>query len=571
MTFYVVLLLFCAPVRAGITVTVSGVSGEEKANIEARLSIRRPLDAERLDQALVTRLHRDAQREIATALQPYGYYQPEIVATLSGAAPDWQASYRVTLGSPTRIGVVDVKVTGPGADLPEVQQALSSLPVKAGQRLLHAQYNSAKTLLLRSAYDHGFLDARWTQNELRVYPERQLADIVLRLETGPRYYFGEMTVEQEGLDPALIDRYRRIRAGQPVQSSVMLQQQFVYSDLGYFDTVEVELQRQNVSADHRVPVRVRTEPRNRRHYDFGVGYGTDTGARISLGTEWRRLNAQGHKLKTNLRLSEIKNTLAAEYLIPIGSQPDESLSFSAASETENLEDGDTVKYSTSVALNRSPGDWRRRLYVEFLHEETDFGTETTNADLLMPGLSLTRTEVDNPARTLRGWYLFGDVHGADEALLSTATFVQTRVVARAVYPPAQRFRILGRAEWGATYTDAFSELPASQRFFAGGDQSVRGYAYQALAPRNDAGEVIGGKYLTAFSLEGEYSVHGNWAGALFIDAGGADDDPRPKLYRGVGVGVRYALPIGDLRLDVAHPLDGDEPPLRLHFGVRIGL
>src|SRR5262249_37909907 len=129
-------------------------------------------------------------------------------------------------------------------------------------------------------------------------------------------------------------------------------------------------------------------------------------------------------------------------------------------------------------------------------------------------------------------------------------------------------------ELGASFVEDFSELPASQRFFAGGDQSVRGYSYQSLGPRDDKGVVVGGRYLTTASIEAEYAFRRdwrNWGMAAFFDAGGADDDPWPTMFRGVGVGARYRAPIGYFNVDVAHPLDGDRSGVRLHISVRVGL
>lgn len=565
------LALTAAGAIAGVRVEIEGLSGDELDNVRARLSLRVRAAAETLDEAQVRRLHARAPNDIRGALQPFGYYEPEIESALEGAAPDWIARYTVDLGTPTRVSAIDARFEGEGAGFERLEDRLRGLPLKLDERLRHVDYEATKKRMSDAALANGFLDAHWNVSELRVEPDAHQAQAILRLDTGPRYFFGPVSIEQEGLDPDFVRRYIDIRPGSPFDPQKLLDLQFRLSDLGYFQAVEIDPRRDEADEQRRVPVYLRTTPRPRTRYDFGVGYGTDTGARVSLGTDWRRLNRHGHTINTDFRLSEFKNTLGAKYNVPLGGEPGESLSFTSTVETEQLEDGDTRKYTLGTALNRQPGDWTRKLYVEFAHEESDFGEQFATADLLTPGLAFTRSVADDPIYTRKGWYVFGDVHGALRELLSTTSFLQVRGVARAVYSPWWRLRFIARAEMGWSLVEQFGELPASQRFFAGGDQSVRGYAYQSLGPRDAEGNVVGGKYLSVFSGEAEYRVWNNWGGAVFMDAGGAEDDPGPDLFKSVGIGLRYRAPIGSLQLDLAHPLDGDEPPIRVHIGVRVGV
>jgi translocation and assembly module TamA len=136
-----------------------------------------------------------------------------------------------------------------------------------------------------------------------------------------------------------------------------------------------------------------------------------------------------------------------------------------------------------------------------------------------------------------------------------------------VLPLTQRSRLLLRGKLGVIQAAAFSDLPPSQRFFAGGDQSVRGYGYQELGPENSAGDVIGGQYLTVASIEADYLLYGNFGVAAFFDAGNAGDSFLPSLKKGVGIGLRYRSPVGMIRLDFAHPLDDPDNDFRIHISI----
>jgi len=557
------------PAWASVDVTVNGLEGDAKSNVEQRLTIKTLANRDDFDELLVQRLHQQAESDIRNALQPYGYYNSKITSTLTGGPKDWKAQYDVEAGPQTHIRNVDIAIDGDAKDFPAVHDLLEKLPLHSGDALLHGNYESAKAQLLQTTYANGFLDARYTTSEFRVDPDTQTADVELKLSSGPRYFFGPVTVEQKGLDPDLVARYITIREGDPFDPQKVLKTQFALTDLGYFQSVVMEPVRKD-EKDRHIPIVIHTTPRPRARYQIGGGYGTDTGPRITTGLELRRLNDDGHQLTSTLQLSKIKTAFVNEYRIPLGNKPEDSFSFTGGIDHEIIDGSDDVKYTLGAGLNRSPGFWQRRFYVNFIHERTDLPDAPESSNLVMPGVSLTRSQFDDPIHTRRGWYGFIDVHGASTDLASTVTFLQVHGIVRTAYPLGDRLTLLGRAEMGASFTHVTDELPPSQRFFAGGDQSVRGYSYQSIGPTDAAGTVVGGKYLSTFSIEPDYRVTENWSAAVFYDLGGAADHPAPRLKAGVGTGVRYRAPFGEVRVDLAHPLD-NSAPLRLNIGVRVGL
>ncbi len=565
-------LLLAAPLaRADLEVKLSGVDSEERANIEARLTILNYANEDGDDEAEIRRLHRRAEADIRSALEAYGYYGPKVKARLTGKGRNWVAAYQVEPGEPTLLGDIVVEVNGDGREFPALAQAVADSGLRSGRRLRHAAYEGTKAALARAAFDNGFLDARFTAHALRIDPEARRADVELRLETGPRYYFGEVDVQQEGLDPEFVRRYVPIRPGDPFEPVKLLQAQFALSDLGYFGSVEVQPHRER-AVDHRVPITITTTPRPPRRYDVSAGYGTDTGARLGLGAEFRRLTQSGHRLRTDLRVSEIKNSIGAGYRIPLGTQAGENLGFATAYTDAKLPGGFSRTYDLAMTLSRTPGEWQRQLYLKHRYEQSltpDTGLDSTR--LLLPGMTLSRGQLDDAIHARLGWSLFTDVHGGLEGALSDVTFLQGRALLRGVLPLGPRGRLLLRSEFGATQVDDFSALPPSERFYAGGDQSVRGYSYQSLGPTDAEGDVLGGEYLSTFSVEAEFRIWGNWGAAVFADAGGVGDDASPELSRGVGAGVRYRAPVGTVQVDLAHPLDGDRRGVRPHIGIRVGL
>ncbi|TJY60027.1 outer membrane protein assembly factor [Sinimarinibacterium sp. CAU 1509] len=559
-----------SPALAQVAVRIEGLDGELRSNVELRLSILSQAKAKDLDQGLVESMHRGAPDDIRDALQPYGYYNPTITSELKGEAPNWTATYQIDPGPRTTLRKIDLEISGDGADaLSDV--GLSMLDrLREGTPLLHSDYQRAKATLSSAAYALGYLDAQYIQAELRIYADDNRADIVLHFDTGPGYRFGAVTVDQDVVNDTVVTRYVPIRQGDRYDPQKLIDAQFYLGDLGYFESINVVAQK-DAAVEHEVPIVIETTPRKRTRYNVGAGYGTDTGARLTAGTEVRRLNREGHRLTLETRLSEVKNTANGEYRIPLGSRPGESIGLSGELANENLDSGFSRRYGVELSLSRIPGKWKRRYYVAYTHEESVLGDTAQTSDLLMPGLSLNRSESDNPIYTRLGWSAFTDVHGAKRDVVANTSFVRGLLILRGALPLGEKARLLGRYEFGAAYVEEFGELPASQRFFAGGDQSVRGYKYQSLGPRNADGEVVGGRYLTSFSIEVERRLWDQWGVATFFDAGGADDTVAPELYRGVGIGARYRAPIGSVQVDLAYPLDDPSPGIRIHLGVRVGL
>ncbi|HBA71440.1 MAG TPA: outer membrane protein assembly factor, partial [Geobacter sp.] len=126
-----------------------------------------------------------------------------------------------------------------------------------------------------------------------------------------------------------------------------------------------------------------------------------------------------------------------------------------------------------------------------------------------------------------------------------------------------------RAKAGTTLlSDPLRDIPPSLRFFAGGDQSVRGYSYKSLGPRDASGQVTGGKQLLTSSIELERALFKDWGISLFYDVGNSFNSfSQVKLFQGAGVGLHYYTSVGALNLSVARPLWQDNPSIHFHFTV----
>jgi translocation and assembly module TamA len=146
-----------------------------------------------------------------------------------------------------------------------------------------------------------------------------------------------------------------------------------------------------------------------------------------------------------------------------------------------------------------------------------------------------------------------------------------------VFTPWPRQRFVSRAEFGVVEIangDRF-ELAPSLNFFAGGSQSIRGYAYQSLGDEIVVDEgngrtktlVVGGDRLVTGSLEYQYYFTDVWRGALFVDGGDAFDEGEFDANYGVGFGVHYITPVGAVRVELANSVSDENPDWYLHLSI----
>ncbi|SIT07933.1 autotransporter assembly complex protein TamA [Neptunomonas antarctica] len=551
---------------ATLAVEITGVSKEQEQNIRAMLSLESLKGKEVVSRSRLRYLNAKAEDEIGKALQPFGYYRPEITAELTENAEKWVAQYHIVPGPLLPIGVLDIKLSGDALRDDVFNQALSASSLRTGRPLVHSDYENLKKQLRSLAAERGYYQGAFSEHRVEVDLLTYQANIVLHYDSGPRFKVGKVRFTESPLSDDFLIRYVPFKAGDPVQSSALLNLQSALVDSDYFQRVEVRPLWDQIDGTE-VPIEVAVDAHKQTKYSGGFGYGTDTGARTKLGITRRWINKSGHQFNTQLLASEIRTNLTAEYAIP-GLRPQQDrYTVNLSLDEEQSDSVDTSSNSLGVSWQQQQGRWQRVTSLTFQQEEFTISDETQQTDFLMPRISYTTVSTKDRLNIRNGYRLTLQALGGSDMLLSDTNFIQLSVNAKAVHSLNEKFRLLGRVDAGVTLIDDFDKLPVSQRFFAGGDNSVRGYEYQSLSPIDSDGDVTGAQNLLVGSLELDYRLKGNWGIATFIDAGNAFDDIDADLYIGVGVGVRWYSPIGPVRIDLAVPQTGDTDGVRLHFSL----
>jgi translocation and assembly module TamA len=439
-------------------------------------------------------------------------------------------------------------------------------------------YEAAKKNLLALTLRYGYFDAELVQHELRISENLETVAVSLVLESGPRFKFGEISMDWQGQPMRIRDKvlkpFIQVVQGDDYDADKLGGTQSALQTTPYFSSVEVRADFEN-SSTQEVPIVIGLREQKRHAYNFAVGAGTDTGVRASVGYENRRLNKRGHHFNGRLGTSDIRQTAILNYRIPLPRAKRDSLNFFASLEEE---DNDFRTFSVSklgTELSREWGTSMLNVGLTASREKFFFGEVEQTIDLILPSVGWQKVVSDNPYSPTRGWSASATLRGASESLGSDIDLLQLIVDGKAIVPFGKGRLLLRVKAAGSDVADS-TELPASLGFLTGGDRSIRGYRYESIGvPANqlssvaqsfdvDGDEITVGRHLLVGSIEYEHPLKKGFAVATFLDAGDAFNN-EIDLKRGVGAGLRWRLPFGALKLDLASALDRDGTPLRLHL------
>lgn len=560
------LLLFtsCAALaQSELDVRVKPSNDELKANVEGYIGG----VGERDEEALL-RFSRGAEEQARKAAQALGYYQPRISSEVKGGEKP-RLVLDIDPGEPVHLRNVTIRVDGPAASLKGFRVPRSD-QLKSGAVLNHGHYEDAKRLIQNQASRYGFFSGRFTRQQLAVDPQAGVADIELVYESGPRYALGKVSFAGDTpFDEDLLQRMVPFKAGTPYDSELIAELNQALQSSGYFEGVRVDAAPTAATAEV-IPVAVQLQTRKPRTMGLGLGFSTDVGPRAKANWTRHWVNAEGHSYGWEAEVSAPRQNVGLFYDIPLDPPLTDKLRFAGGYQNEEIANTDSLSKLLTLGPewhSKLPSGWQRVISLKWQREEYRLGDDSGLSNLLMPGVSYSYLRSDNRIDPHNGYRLQFDTKVAKEGAGSDTNLLYGTVLLKGLTTVWDNHRFLGRVQFGGSATNGYKKIPPSLRFFAGGDQSVRGYDYQRLSPENSDGDRIGGRYMVAGSVEYQYSIAEKWRLATFVDQGNSFDKLElPNLKTGVGVGVRWVSPVGPIRLDLAHALD-DDGGIRLHFSM----
>ncbi|PKB23410.1 autotransporter assembly complex protein TamA [Janthinobacterium sp. 64] len=586
-----------APLQYEVKVNAPGDLDEL---LEKNLDLERFRGNPRMDREQLRRLVRATPEEARNLIATAGYYTPVVTVRVDTTGAKPVVIVDVDPGPPATVDKVELELRGfdptppLAASEPFDTEALKrSWSLKSGSVFRQAEWESAKRALLREVVQTRYPRAQLVDTQAVVDPETHKVSLLVVLDSGPELRFGELRIEGlKRYDASIIRNLDKIRPGDYYSESALQSLQARLQDTGYFASVEVSADMSSILGEQieaaqesqqaeaagavpeakpanrgpapLLPLVVRVTENKQQNVSAGLGFSTNTGNRAQLNYD--NLNVWGTRFKSAITMETKKQAAHANFYFPT---TERGYNDSAGASFERSDISNEITAVTTISAKRNWGgtNLERSLTFEFLSEDkTVVGLEQTRSKSLPLTYAITKRSLDSLLFPTRGYVINAQVGGALLPVLTDERFV--RVAGKAVYyrPLGEKGELIVRGEMGALGSKEKRGVPAVYLFRAGGDQSVRGYAYQELGVK-EGDATIGGRYMLTGSAEYQYWFKPKWAIAAFYDAGNAADTVKAAMTpkSGYGLGGRYKSPVGPINVDVAygHAVHA----YRLHFSL----
>ena len=543
-----------------LTFDVRGVTPDLQKNIDARLTVDSQALGQTLNASQVRELYHEGVQSIQAAIQPFGYFKA-IVTPVALRHKDgvWVGFFNVDLGAPLEVTDIAVNVIGPGELDAKVQAAINDFPLKKYDRLQTAVYEVGKADLLERVQERGFIKALYSQSDIKIDMKSYQATITLTIETGERYYFGDINYKQTAYSPVFLNRIKFFNQGEAFSNARLQAFQQEMEGSGYFKQVDVVPDLDHI-AHHSVPLNVNLFPPKSQLYSAGIGYGTFTGPRLIGKAQFPRVTDTGQYFNSELKLSSVLSGLAAKYFIPGRNPLRDKYVLGVGFQQFSPKNGKSDSGNLSASyLTKWGKHWRASATLNFLVEHYEvLNQPSLRRHFLYPSLNIIDLKTDNVVNPTSGKTINLTLQGAADQMFSSTGFIQSEIQGKYLFSPTANSRVVFRGDVGYTVVEKLKNLPLTLRFFAGGINSIRGYPDSSIGPS---------RYLYEGSAEYRHRVWDQLYGAVFYDVGTATDSFGTPLNVGTGVGAVYESVVGPIKLYVAKAISKHNKPYSIEFAV----
>lgn len=547
--------------------------------LSAHLDLIRYQDREDLNEAQLNFMLATASSQVAKLASTEGYFSPQTIVKVDRSTDRPVIRLTVDAGTRTLVSNLDVEVSGTVHERnpAQAERVRRNWQLQPGDPFREEDWSAAKQAGLNILQQRRYPAARIADSEARIYPDLQQADLAVTYDSGPLFTLGPLHISGTRRYPeSIIRNVNPLHVGEEYSAERLLELQREIQRTPYFSNVVIDIDKDPAHAE-QTPVKVRVTEFPTQQMRIGIGYATDTGARVEGPYSHYNVFNRAWVLNAQARVEQRRQLGALELAMP----PDSSAhvnSAHASLERSTLEGVDLR--SQRIGLRRTRNT-EKRDFAYTLEYYNDQLRQLSGAALppdtvvlpgahhaLVAGVALTRRQVNNLRFPRRGYIASLEVGAALQGVLTEQTFFRAYSQVRQYYPAAKRDVVILRGELGAVITKGGNaEVPASLLFRAGGTDSVRGYSYQSIGNERN-GIVYPTRYLVTGGVEYQHWFLEKWGAAVFYDVGTASDQwSGKKFFHALGIGARYRSPIGPINADLAYGFQGGNIRPHLSLGI----
>ncbi|HKY82549.1 MAG TPA: autotransporter assembly complex family protein [Sphingobium sp.] len=565
------------------SVTLNGVEQIADAQFDSRfeqLSVLHEGAGKPANLAQINRRIKEDSELLDRLLRAKGYYAARIRSAIAAprAGSDRLAvTFEIVPGTRYMLSSVELEGLSSAGEREPVLRA--AFPVKPGDPIDADAVLAGQVSLALALAQNGFPFAKVGEPEVRIDHEERKGELDIIVNPGAYRTFGTILLSDDELFSARhVQRIARFHPGDPYMASDVedLRRAIVATGL----VSSVTLTPKDAGDGEHVDLMVDVRPAPLRTIAGELGYGTGEGYRAEASWQHRNLFPPEGAVTVRGVLGTQEQTASFTYRRNNFRQRDHVLTGLVSVSNIKRDAYDARTITLAGALERQTNilfqkKWVWRVGAELIaSDEKDAfsGGERRTFLIAAVPLSLTYDGSDDLLNPSRGFRLGGRL--SPELSFQNSTFGYARVqVDGSVYQPmSDRIVLAARARLGTILGSTVDRIAPSRRFYAGGGASVRGYAYQAIGPRDPNNDPIGGKSLAEFSLESRIRF-GNFGVVPFVDAGNISTSFVPRfrdLRIGAGLGLRYYSNFGPIRVDVGTPLNPQKGDPRVAVYVSLG-
>ena len=558
--------------------TIEGADGvaELVREVEDTLTARAPEGA-LAGNALGFRIDQDAAY-LAKRLQAAGYYAAEIVTDVEPDAST--AVFTLDPGPQFTFGTVTIEHL-PAQDADRLSEPLPpfdflsaapSQPALAGSVLEDEQKINNWLESNRCYFSYG------VTHRATVDRANQVVNVVYRVSTGRPATFGDVQFEgQTSLKPEYLKQLVNLAPGTCFKRSKLNDIKVRLQGTGLFAGTTTRVS-DRPNPDGRVDVVFDVREAKHRTVKAGAKFSTDIGPGISASWEHRNIFGEGEKLVASLLLATIEQKLETTLEKPFFRRRGQRLKLGAVVGREDNDAFETTGINVTAAVERDlKRNWKLGVGVGYGFEriKDQDGTEEDVAILDLPTY-VSKDSRDNALSPTKGWTVRLSSTPAIDTINTGTAYIKNQF--RGSYyqklSPGGKVVLAGRIALGSLVGVETEDIPATERFYAGGGGSIRGYGYQLAGPVDADLDPLGGSSIFETSLEMRVRVTETIGLAAFVDGGNVYDSTTPEfgedMLWGAGLGFRYYTSFGPIRLDIAVPLDkrdGVDDDFQIYFGI----